>query len=288
MARAKELAAKVADTTDIALRSATDLAIPDFLQEYSGPSGLEGLGREDFKLPVLKVLQGTSPETREFDEAEAGLFWATSTRQVLGQELFVTVASVKRRVTLWAPREMKAKRMLARSNDCVHWDKPNQEFEIRHKHAPNKPVIWKTKSSVQHSGLTNWGTSDPSNADSKPAAQESYEYLLVLNDYPELSPIVTRMYSSGLDTARNLNTMLRSLRVPMYGAKVKLNIIDKNSNGEEYFGLSFALAGYTERDIFAKAVDIADQYKDFVAESDDDEGDNPSATTTDYSEVTDI
>lgn len=281
-----ELPASTVEGTDIIVRPVGGEVVPDFLQEYSGPSGLEGLSREDFKLPVLKVLQGTSPEVKEFDEADMGLFWATSLRQVLGTELFVTVASVKRRITLFAPREMKLKRMLARSQDCVNWDKPNAEFEIRHKHAPNKPVIWRTKGNVMQSGLTNWGTSDPSNPESKPAAQESYEYLLVLNDYPELSPIVFRLYSSGLDTARELNTMLRSLSVPAYGAKVRLRIIEKNANDDIYHGISFALAGYTDRAIFAKAVEIAEQYKDFVAEEDDEEIN--AASGPDLANVTDI
>lgn len=289
MARSpKTLPANVGDSTDVVVRADYSAPVPDFLQGYEGPSGLEDLGKEDFKLPVLKVLQGMSPELREYpDVADAGLFWATSLKMALGTELYVTVAAVKRRVTLWAPREMKVKRMLARSNDCYNWDKPNQEFEIRHKHAPNKPVIWRTKSNVLHSGLTNWGTSDPDNSDSKPAAQESYEYLLVLNDYPELSPIVHRMYSTGLDTARDLNTMLRALRVPMYGAKVRLSIVDKTSNGDEFFGISFGLAGYTDQAIFAKAVQMAEMYKEFDAEEDDEEG----ATTSrgeDISNVTDI
>lgn len=286
MAKAKTLTAATVAGSDVVVRE--DFSqVPDFLQGYTGPSGLEGLGRQDFKLPVLKVLQGMSPELREYpEEADAGMFWATSLRKALGTELYVTVASVKRRITLWAPREMKVKRMLARANDCINWDKPNQEFEIRHKHAPNKPVTWRTKSNVAHSGLTNWGTSDPDNVDSKPAAQESYEYLLVLNDYPELSPIVFRMYSTGLDTARNLNTMLRSLRVPAYGAKVKLNINSKEMNGDAYYGITFALAGYTDQEIFAKAVDIAEQYKDFVAEEDDEEG--TTASPIDVANVTDI
>jgi len=61
----KALSVGVAAATDVVVRPSDNMPVPEFLQGYQGPSGLEGLSRQDFKLPVLKVLQGMSPELRK-------------------------------------------------------------------------------------------------------------------------------------------------------------------------------------------------------------------------------
>ena len=70
-------------------------------------------------------------------------------------------------------------RLLARAADGENWDRPNQRFDVVLE--GGQKVEWFTGKNVQASGLLNWGSSDPNNPNSVPAA--NLVYTLILRDH---------------------------------------------------------------------------------------------------------
>lgn len=223
--------------------------LPAYLAEYTGPKGTEALGREDIKLPVLKILQGMSPEvTNDPRNYHPGQFYHSGTGDMLEEaSLRVVVLSVRKTVTLWQNRDAGGG-MLAHSKDALNWTHGgNEEFELKWPKQGNRTLKVHTRANVRASGLTKWGTSDPKNPNSPPAATETYEYLLYLLEHPESSPIVARLYRTATNEAKDLNTILKCTAGPIQSQRLKLNIIkDTNDSGDTWFGWNFKRDGYLD------------------------------------------
>src|SRR5688572_12705714 len=153
--------------------------LTDFLRDtQKGSTGLEGLTKEDFKIPEIKLMQGQSPEMLAYgDVAKVGEFFHTGMMKSLGKSFRSVVCVVKKRVILWRPKTDQGGGILAISDDSVNWKSgANQTFSVMRKGA-KKPVIWKTGPNVIASGLLNFGSADPEDEKSPPAAIEYFEYI---------------------------------------------------------------------------------------------------------------
>jgi hypothetical protein len=247
-------------------------SVPDYLRDEAGATGLEHFSTNDFKIPRLKLLQALSPEIQQFrGVAIPGQFWSTAAQKAIGDKFNMVVCLAKRRVVLWAPRDSGGG-MLAMAKDGIHWNKPNNIFPVTLKNVGK--VEWHTKNSVPESGLLDWGSSNPQNEDSQPAATLMYEYLIYSEDHPDISPTVISLYRTGIDAAKSLNTALMQLRNPMQAVRIECNSRIAQAKDETYFKWNFRLAGYVGEDTFRMCKGFEKAYSEFetdVADTGDEE-----------------
>jgi len=130
------------------------------------------------EIPALKLLQGLSPEVKANHELRAGRFYHSILEEDLGEELSVVVLLVHHSVVLRSPKNVRGvdSVLLAKAADGENWDKPNQRFTVQLQGGGR--VEWFTNRNVKASGLLDWGSSDPTNRNSTPAAQHVYTVIL--------------------------------------------------------------------------------------------------------------
>ena len=141
------------------------LVMPGFMAGEVG-LGTEKLGAGDAEVPRIKLMQALSPELVEYD-IRAGNFWHTLAEENMGSEVRISPIFIDVRFILWRPRKSGGG-ILARADDGQHWSPPNGEFAV--KLDSGKEVTWKTAPTVDQSRLAEWGSMDPSDTNSPPAA----------------------------------------------------------------------------------------------------------------------
>lgn len=248
----------------------TDNQLPDYLRGNE-KIGLEALSREDFKVQRAKLLQPLSPEVRTFvAKALPSEFWHTGANKSLGREFLATPIIVNKKVILFAPRDAgNDKSILAMSRDGINWNVgANKEFEIRLKDSKKK-VIWKTGADVKSSGLLLFGSSDPDNDESVPAATLFFEYLLYLHDYPGMSPVAMSAFKTGLDNARGFNTYMLSRGVPINCNVVKIFSSEESKGTNVWHVPSFEPAGNATKEVYEMTNKWRQDYAEYEAPDDD-------------------
>jgi len=155
-------------------------ALPAYLQNTTKGSHLQGKDSGDFIVPRIKLLQGISPEVEAFEEAKSGEFWLNVLDISLGASLrFIPVNNRKRYLLL--PPIGDDRGVLARADDGKTWNTKG-EWDVKLKNI-KKPVTWVIDDpDVRKSGLAEFGSSNPEDPDSNPAATLFYEYLVWLPD----------------------------------------------------------------------------------------------------------
>lgn len=239
---------------------------PDYLSGKER-KGTEALGQGDYKIPRIKLLQPLSPEVRTFQgKAIPDEFWHTGANKNLSGSFIFVPCIVSKRVVLWRPQDDGDGGILAFSRDCVNWDTGGDtEFSVKLKDV-SKPVKWRTKKNVQQSGLLEFGTSNPEDEKSAPAATLIYEYLCYLPDYPELSPVVLSCMRTGVQNARSLNTYLLSQNKPINCMAIKA-FADKQNKGKRVWTVpTFEPAGYASREIFLITEEIKNRNENYQTE----------------------
>lgn len=255
----KNAVAKVEDVN-------TSLALPDYITGKE-PMGLEALSSEDFNIPQLRLLHPINPEVQQYQgSAIPGEYWHTALMKSLGSKIPVVIAVARKRTIVWRPRNDQGGGILAVSNDSVNWDRGgNQEFTIQLKGVKN-PVKWSTGANVKSSGLTNFGSSNPDDEQSAPAAVQYYEYIAYLpsSEHSGASPVVMRFHKTGLKTARDMNAyflLQRQRGIPIYACKLELFIGTRpNPEGGEVFVPRFKPDGFVEKSVFEKTQQMHKDY----------------------------
>jgi hypothetical protein len=208
--------------------------------------GTERLGQGDIETPRLKLLQSVSPECEEFDEAKSGEFWHSVAEVSLGAEVRIVPLFIDMRAILWRPRH-EGGGILARADDGVHWTPPNATFEVRPFKDNKKTVKWSTKPTVAASGLLEWGSADPEDPNSQPAATRMYNMAVALPDFPELGLGVVTLQRSGIRVARKFLGKLKLMSVPSFGCYFTMGRVkDQNPSGDTFFNYSFTAAGHVQ------------------------------------------
>lgn len=265
---AKQKASKEVSVPSVTAALAALDAMPDYLKDTKS-TGLEGLGKDDFRVPRIKLLQALNPEVRSFQgQAIPGEFWHTGANTSLGSEfLFVPILAGKR-VILWDPNEgQQGGDILAFSKDGINWQAgANKTFKVKLK--GGKDVTWATGKNVAASKLDEWGSSDPEKDNSPPAATLIYEYLCYLPDHPELSPCVMGAFRTALPNAKGFNTSLFMLRKPTASVAVRCFADEKTEGKQAWFVPQFKLAGYVSRELYAITSKFGEQYAEYTADYD--------------------
>ena len=217
--------------------------VPDFMKGQAG-DGLEDLGIGDYALPRVILIQNVSEELQTYDGLKPGAFFHTLAERDLGTELPIVLLHVSKRFVLWNPREAGGG-ILARADDGERWTPPNAEFQVKINKGA-KTVTWKTKSTVAESGLADWGTYDPDDPKSQPAATQVYACAVALPTFPELSPSVVLLQRAAIKPARNMLGKLKISRAPAYGVNLTMSsFVDTGPSGP-FHNFRFTVAGFVE------------------------------------------
>lgn len=249
----------------VATRQTSEVAVhdrPDYLSGVAANSGLTGLDANDFVVPRVKLLQSVSEEVDTFDDAEAGQFWLNVMDTPLGDELEFIICANKKRVLLLPPMG-DARGILARSDDGIHWSPPNGKWDVKLKGVRN-PVTWETKATVRESGLLEFGSSNPEDPDSNPAATLFYEYLVYLPKFPELSPCLLSLARSQAKKAKDLNGKVEMRKAPMQAQKFQAKTVKETSSEGDYYNYQFVSSGWASQDQFEGCKAISDRFKEYV------------------------
>lgn len=223
-----------------------DDAVPAFMRDKAG-AGTEKIDMADVEMPRIKLVQGIDQELiASHDGLSAGDFFHTLAEVNLGPELTFVPLHISKRVVLWAPRPpIDQGGILARADDAVHWQPANREFEVKIDKKGTK-VKWKTAKTVAESGLLEWGSYDPSDPDSQPAATLCHVFVVALPDFPELSPVALMLQRSGIKVARKLLGKINIVggKAPIYGQRYKMTSFLDNSPAGQFNNYQFSVDGF--------------------------------------------
>lgn len=224
--------------------------LPEYMRSQAG-KGMEGMAAGDFEMPRIKLLQGISEELEMYDGVKAGDFFHTLAEQGLGTELNVTILHISKRYVLWRPR-WDGGGILARADDAVHWSPSNAEFEVSADKSKRRKVKWCTKPTVAESGLAEWGSFDPEDPNSQPAATLCYVYVVYMHDFPQLSPVALLLQRTALRGAKKLNGKLKVSGAPVYGLKFIVESVDDSSTEGDFKNWRFTSDGYVDQEQFVE------------------------------------
>lgn len=213
------------------------------LAQY-GAQGTEDIGREDMDIPRLKLLQGLSPELQTDDSLRAGMYYHTALAEGRKPPLYAVVVFWAKRYVLWNPRDAGGG-ILARADDAVHWQPANATFKVKlDRKDGGAEVIWKTKPTVAESGLDRWGSMNPADDKSPPAATLSYDLLLAFPGEPDWMPAVFSFQRSSIGQGRKLLTKLKTIRRPLFGTVWEWkSFVDSNSRNDQFYNTEAVAAG---------------------------------------------
>lgn len=279
MAKVKEAVEEkgTQETKDVAVATVGAVALPDYMKKYAGAGG-EHADASKLEIPRIQLLQALSPQV-ESGEMKAGSFFHSVTEEELPPEMVMIPLLFRSQFILWNPRE-NGGGILARADDGKHWTPPDAEFSV--KIDKKTTVTWKTKPTVQESGLANWGTYNPNDAQSQPAATEMYVFLVVFPERPDLGVAALSLQRSQISPARKLLTALKLTDYPFFGQKfVMKSVSDTNSNNQDFRNFKFVKAGLVSEQDFPTYASLYEKFAktDFVVkdlEAAQDEGNSPS------------
>lgn len=219
--------------------------VPDFMRQDID-AGKENIHQDDLEIPRLKLIQGVSPELTEYDGLRAGYFFHPAAEHIFEEPFRAVPIFMDRRYILWNPLEAGGG-ILARADDGVNWSPRDGEFNVKlDKAQGGANVKWKLSPTVAGSGLANWGTMNPADPNSPPAATLMYNFLLAFVDYPDLMPAVLSFQRSSVKSGRRYLTKLRTQRTPLYGTVWEFSAAHEQKSGRDYYTIGVKGAGLVE------------------------------------------
>jgi hypothetical protein len=209
--------------------------LPAFVQELAG---LGSVG--DVKVPRLKLLQASSSELTEFNNARQGEFWHSLINESFGSTVRICPIYIDWRFILWRPREAGGG-ILARADDGKHWTPADTEFTVKLDNGHE--VKWRTARTVAASGLNKRGSYDPSDPNSPPAATRMYSIVCSFPDQKKLPPAVVTLQRAANKVATKLISDLKVLRAPSFGVIFEMASLKDKSRSGEFYNYAFEMIG---------------------------------------------
>lgn len=220
--------------------------IPDFMKGHER-KGTELVSIDDVATPRITLLQALSKEVVEYDHLRPGNFFHVQEEYVFTKPFIITPIFLDVRYILWNPRNSGGG-ILARADDGVHWNPADVEFTVKlDKKDGGDTVTWKTAKTVQQSGLDQWGTMNPKDPQSPPAATKMFNFIVAFPEHPELGAAVLTCQRSSITVGRHWNAKLKSGSSPIYGRQYLVSSVDdRNKRGEEFKNLKITSAGFLQ------------------------------------------
>lgn len=235
-------------------------AIPDYMRSQTAGQGLEDFGIEDMQTPRLKLLQSTSPEVTNGDQ-KAGELYHTLVEEVLNKDkpLRVIPVFVQKKFFLWKPMH-DGGGILARAEDGIHWAPDHGEFAIHPNKGDKETVTWKLASTVKESRLDQWGTYDPRNPNSAPAAVQMYCFVVVFPDFPQLPPAVLTLQRSTTKVAQKWISRMKVAQAPIYGQIFTLEVVKDSVDGQDFRNLKVVPSGFADEKTFRELKNVHENF----------------------------
>lgn len=213
-------------------------------------AGMEGIDKDSFSIPFIKLLQSNSPEVDELETAKAGMF-CNSISMELFKEILVIPCAYQRRFIRWAPRHtgegFKGEYMptdIETNNvsDCRNingrwfFDVPKDASPLDDK---GKALYDEARDTRSHfvlylSGDGNW--------------------------YPAVMSLSSTMikkskrWMSRIQMVQMKDAKGRSFNPPSFSHVYKVNSVDEEKNGNKWKNIEVSLYGMVEEaDIYARA-----------------------------------
>lgn len=214
--------------------------------------GKGDIDNADLIIPRVALLQGISPAVMA-GLAENGHFWHTINEVSLGDTLRIVPLIYRKQITLWNPLHMGGG-IIARSSDGKTWDSDFDVMVAPYKDMPKKLVNYKAKkgdsvgiANVPGSGLIAWGSADPENEDSGPAATVSHVIIARALDFLDMGPFAVFLQRSAERTGKELVTKIKTDKAPIYGQQLVMSRRGgQNDAGQEYNKYHFAKDGWVQ------------------------------------------
>lgn len=225
---------------EVTVKKETAVAIPEWMREHQH-LGTEKLGAADVEVPRVKLMQKLSPELEEHNDLKAGDFFHTLAELNMGSSLRITPIFIDYKFILWRPQDSGGG-ILARADDGIHWNPPNGEFLVKLK--GGQDVKWRTAPTVKESGLDAWGSSNPADPNSPPAATRMYNMVIGFPDEPDLPPAVVTLQRSSIRVARKFIGKMKITRAPSFGLIFQMRAVeDINAAGQKFYNYNFTAGG---------------------------------------------
>lgn len=220
--------------------------VPGWMRAKSTGASLGNVDGSDLKPPRLKLLAGLSPEVMDaVPGAAPGNFWMTIINQNLGKEVTGSPILLRKSYQLWAPKgTSEQKGPLATSSDGIHWDNPNQKFEVKHLGNP-KVYVWRIGKLVTEYGMNRFGSSQDDDPKSKPAATLTYD-ILWLVDLPNSQKQLCVFTASrtGVAPTQNFISSLKAMGVDQYFQRYRMVVRKRpGPSGDPYFTFEYQYIG---------------------------------------------
>lgn len=226
----------------VAVKKENAVAMPSFMDEFVG-LGTERLSASDVEVPRLKLMQKLSPELEMHNDLKAGDFFHSIAELNMGPQVRVTPIFVDQRFILWRPRETGGG-ILARADDGIHWSPANTSFNVKLK--TGQDVIWTTADTVAASRLDQWGSANPADPNSPPAATRMYNIVVAFPDEPDMPPAVVTLQRAAIKVARKFIGKLKITRAPSFGLIFIMKSVEDQSPAGKFYNFGFAADGMVE------------------------------------------
>ena len=258
-------------------------AVPGFMAGYAG-QGTEALSQDAIQPPRIKLMQAISPELDEYDGLQAGDWLNTVTGTNYGKTVQIIPIYLTEAYFLFSPRVPGVTGgLLARANDGVHWSPANRDFEVTLDKKGRK-TTWTTRETVSKSGLAAWGTSDPDDENSPPAAQHAINCLLLLADNLNEGPMVLSYMRSALKIGKKFAGNLKLSSTPSFGRVFELSSMKIPGPSGDYLEPRVKAAGFLQDEImFNAAKELYESARERGVSVDIAEEDDAAASTADDS-----
>lgn len=251
----------MAKQNEIATTDENQLAVtPDWMKNNNSMQGLEDFGVEDMATPRLKLLQATSPEVTDGD-SKAGELFHTLVEEALNKKgpLRVVPVFIQKKFFLWKPQH-DGGGILARAEDAVHWSPSEGEFTVHPVKGDKETVTWKLAKTVKESRLDQWGTSDPRNPNSPPAATQMYCFVLWFPDFPHMPPAVLTLQRSTTKVAQKWIGRMKVSGAPIYGQVFTLDVVKETVDGQDFKSLKVVPSGFVDEKTFKELKSVHENF----------------------------
>ena len=234
---------KKPENTAVAVMEENLNQLPDFLDADLGKHiGLEELDNTDYQIPRIKLIQGLSPEHEQFATLKNGDFFHTAHETAIPQPFLAVPVYIQKKFILWRPRNMGGG-ILARADDAKHWVPADADFTVKlDKTQGGKTVTWHTKKTVLESGLADWGSMNPEDKNSQPAATLMYNLLLAFPN-TDFTPAVLTLQRTSVKCAQKLHMKLRSTNRPIFQSVVRFTSFLDHTEENDFYNVQTELAG---------------------------------------------
>lgn len=227
------------------------VVVPDFMKKDAG-KGTENLSAADLEIPRLQLLQSLSPQVVSGEE-RPGTFYHTILEGAIGKKglpLRVVPIHADIKFMLWRPRHegggILARAELGEGGE-YYWNPADTEFDVKpYKDRPTV-VKWATKNTVSESGLDKFGSMDPADPNSQPAAVKMWNFVVVLPDHPHLGPMVLTFQRGQAKTGANFSSKVKFADgVPSFGQIFGMSAKLDNTGAGDFFNVGLTRIGYVE------------------------------------------